>query len=379
MIPRRMEGFFLLALAAHLLLFAVLSVSPGRVEPSSIRETDKREKPADTRPADTDNQVRKKRNSSTRRRNDEPMTVIPLAPDPNRRWIVELTDRPNEEEPERARYVSERPSRVKEEVRAEHTSREPRKSEGKTGAGNLHKNKHETHPGGPDAGSRKTPAGIKAGDSGEIRARRGGEDEVRNPKPGNADLFPSFEDLARDVPSPHVSSGEKETPGSKGGGGDEPGTARAPENFLPLVKKRGNVTLLNSKSYKYAGFVRRVAQRIFDQFVLGFEPREYAGSDYTLIRKGATLEAIMNTGGRTVNIIHHRDSGADNFDSLAHYAVQKGAWDTNVPPGAECPDGFVHFVFIPRIIPANPTTASDGSRVYTQFYIMAIAGIKECE
>jgi len=378
MIPRRMEGFFLLALAAHLLLFSVLSVSPGQVEPSFIREKGQERKSAGMKPEDSGEKVRRKPDSKARpRRDDEPVTVIPLVPDPDRRWIVELADIPREEEPEKARYVSERPSRVEEELRAEHTSREPKKAGGKAGRGGRAAS-GAGRSGERMAGPGKAPAGIDAGERGDIKARRGRDDEVRNPRLGETGLFPTFRDLARDVPSPGEGY-RTETKESGEGRGDEPGTPSAPENFLPLVKKRGNITLLNSKSYKYAGFVRRVAQRIFDQFVIGFDPREFSGGDYTLMSGGATLEAIMNPAGRTVNIMHHRDSGSDNFDSLAHSAVQEGAWDTNVPAGAECPDGFVHFVFIPRIIPARPAYTGDGSRVYTEFYLMAIAGIKECE
>ena len=158
-----------------------------------------------------------------------------------------------------------------------------------------------------------------------------------------------------------------------------PGVPSAPENFLPLVKKRGPITLLNAKSYRFSGFVRRVARRIFDRFVMGFQPRRFAGTDYAAMRKGAVYEAIMNRTGRTVNIKRRRSSGSSRFDSLASSAVRKGAWDTNVPDGAECADGFVHFVFIPKITPTNPTTATNGSRVYTNFYILAVAGLKECE
>jgi hypothetical protein len=195
-------------------------------------------------------------------------------------------------------------------------------------------------------------------------------------------LFPTLGELAQR--DPNNRPGHAGTPGVNAGDGENgednvPGMPQAPENFLPLVKKRGPVTLLNAKSYTYSGFVRRVAYRIFDRFVMGFNPRQFEGSDWADMQKGAVFEAVMNANGRLMNIYERRSSGSEEFDSLVRASVQKGTWDTNVPDGAECADGFVHFMFIPKILPSEPATASNGSRTYTGFYLMAVAGLKECE
>ena len=154
--------------------------------------------------------------------------------------------------------------------------------------------------------------------------------------------------------------------------------AEAPENFLPFVKKRGNITLLNAKSYKFSSFVRRVARRMFDRFVVGFRPESYNGANWSAIKRGASIEAIMNLNGRLVNLRVNRGTGNSRFDSLSQNSVRQEAWDNNVPPGAECADGFIHFLFMPRVIPSNLVDGPQG-RVYSNYLILAIAGIRDCE
>jgi hypothetical protein len=320
-----------------------------------------------------------------------PLLISPVQiPDPSKvkipvinnaaRWIVELKDIPREEEPENARYVSERPSRVDEEVQAEHTSREPRLASmrERTGASNTIAS---AAPPRLNPRPETPPAGIQENTHGNPPAPQ--ETGNMPPKPyQGSKLFPTLGELAQNGPNnrpghagiPGVNAGDGEN-----GEGNVPGIPQAPENFLPLVKKRGPVTLLNAKSYTYSGFVRRVAYRIFDRFVMGFNPRQFEGSDWTDMQKGAVFETIMNTNGRLMNIYERRSSGSEEFDSLVRSSVQKGSWDTNVPDGAECADGFVHFMFIPKILPSEPATVSNGSRIYTSFYLLAVAGLKECE
>lgn len=400
----------------------------------------------------------------------EEKVVVPIPNDKNSRWIVKLADIPEEKEPDEAKFVSERPSRVKEEVQAAETSedpkpvkrvRRPRRNkavdavanpsfeakpatippvpnpndlENKTEAKNENKtapvsnidpkqvpaakaenpvkaqdipeelNKPEIKtaqpvesknaypasettskppegvpPGEPSAGGVQTPPG-KSGAPGKP-----GDDIENRKKIIKKNLMPSTAELARNVPP----GGGAMQKGGAGGlhsdseveTGTEDGVSapRAPENFIPMVKKRGGITLLNAKSYQFSAFVRRVAHRIFDRFVVGFNPRHFGGADFTAMQRGATYEAVINMSGRSANIKRLRGSGSENFDSLARSAMSSGAWDTNVPDGAQCADGFVHFLFIPKIIPAGPASGPGGEKVYTDFMIMAVAGISDCD
>ena len=352
------------------------------------------------------------------------LAAIPMAVNNSARWIVDLRDILHEEEPLNARFVSERPSRVDEEMQAEHTSREPNSASSQKGAGtrkrkgileeahsegNMTASQNPVQPTPPQIPRQASPtstqparqAGTQTGRQMTTQATQpqgsppagaptasagtgGGRTDQANPSavkrsPGGKNLFPSLGELAQNARSSQSGEPGGGAVGGEGGDSGLPGVPQAPENFLPMVKKRGPITLLNAKSYTFSGFVRRVAHRIFDQFVIGFDPRRFGGSDWSDIQKGAVYEAVMNLNGRAVNIIERRSSGSNAFDSLVRSSVQRGAWDTNIPEGAECADGFVHFMFIPKVIPGEATSAADGSRTYSSFYLMAVAGIKECE
>ena len=415
--PRRMEAFFLLALAAHIAFFSLVSVRPNALALSSIHErivlpvrVEKPIEEADTTNPPAEKKVLK-RTPETISVEPEEIMVIPVPLNNRARWIVELVDIPEEEEPEDALFVSERPSRVEKEVRAEETTDEPkprRKRKKKTVVKKRKKTRKKPAKRTVARRPRRKPApepkpepvieprkekkkvesvsvppvpaeGIRTSEGEGNIAVRSGDGEKSRKQITKKDLFPTLGELAQNVPPGGSSEPGRSIPGISGGGTDMPVAPRAPENFLPMVKRRGKITLLNAKSYKFSGFVRRVAKRIFDRFVVGFNPRRFGGSDYNAMKKGAVYEAVMNRAGRTVNVKRRRGSGSSRFDSLARSAVKSGAWDSNVPDGAECADGFVHYVFIPKIIPTNPTTAPDGSRVYANYLILAIAGLKECE
>ena len=68
----------------------------------------------------------------------------------------------------------------------------------------------------------------------------------------------------------------------------------------------------------------------------------------TVIGRGPVVEATINLNGRMMNSHFVRHSGNRQWDALAMSAVKKGAWDSNVPDGAQCEDGFVHLFFNPQ-------------------------------
>jgi len=443
--PRRLEAFILLALLAHGLFFGLVHISASTL---SRRFDVSQTIPIENVPPELQKILNEDQNFPKMPKKQlipvaiatpETMTVIPVPANNEPRWIVQLLDIPDESEPEHARFVSERPSRVREELQAEHTAREPvRHSRRKPEASNQEENPSQSSqearqsqqppqnpgtPGPQEARRSRTGRNMRAGraqhqqiaantennaanspERHKTGAREGennnlpdaGNNEEALPKKGssgkNLNLLPTYGELGRQSQPAGAANGESaipgdhptplppahQTPGLKGEGNGVPGVAEAPENFIPFVKKRGNVTLLNAKSYKFASFVRRLAYRMFDRFVVGFHPQAFFGANWPKIEQGASIEAVINLNGRLVNLKVNRSTGNSRFDSLASQSVRQEAWDSNVPQGAECPDGFIHFIFMPKIIPSDPVDSPQG-RVYNSYLIIAIAGLQDCE
>ncbi len=117
-------------------------------------------------------------------------------------------------------------------------------------------------------------------------------------------------------------------------------------NYLPGLRE-GDVTLLNTKSFVYAGFVRRVAYRIFDQFVLDVRNSDVTASEIDSIDSHAYVEADMDRTGKLMSVRLLRSSGSAVWDRMAVDACRRATWDANPPNGAEGKDGVIHFVFAP--------------------------------
>ena len=117
-------------------------------------------------------------------------------------------------------------------------------------------------------------------------------------------------------------------------------------NYLPGLKE-GDVTLLNTKSFMYAGFVRRVAYRIFDQFMSNVQQSGMSQQDMEGIGSYAYVEADMSPAGKLLSVRLLRTSGSPAWDSLAVAACRSATWDANPPAGAQGKDGIIHFVFAP--------------------------------
>lgn len=117
-------------------------------------------------------------------------------------------------------------------------------------------------------------------------------------------------------------------------------------NYLPGLKE-GDVTLLNTKSFVYAGFVRRVAYRIFDQFIFDLRNSSVTQDDLGNINSYAYVEANMDQAGRLISVKLLKSSGLPLWDNMAIKACKQATWDANPPRGAEGKDGIIHFVFAP--------------------------------
>ncbi len=117
-------------------------------------------------------------------------------------------------------------------------------------------------------------------------------------------------------------------------------------NYLPGLKE-GDVTLLNTKSFVYAGFVRRVAYRIFDRFIFDVRNSDVTQEDLNTMEGHAYVEANMNAQGKLLSVRLLKSSGSPAWDNLAIAACKRATWDANPPKGAEGKDGIIHFVFAP--------------------------------
>lgn len=118
-------------------------------------------------------------------------------------------------------------------------------------------------------------------------------------------------------------------------------------DFLPDVRK-GNLTFLNTKASRFAPFVRRVAQRVF-QHLLIRQRRNLQVDDVVAARNYVQLQAKLDDKGILRGVTLHTRSGSYAVDESLLDACQQGAWDENPPPEAKSEDGFYHFIFRSRI------------------------------
>ena len=114
-------------------------------------------------------------------------------------------------------------------------------------------------------------------------------------------------------------------------------------DYLPDVRK-GNLSFLNTKASRFAPFVRRVAQRVF-QHLLIRQRRNLQVDDVVAARNYVQLQAKLDDKGVLRGVTLHTRSGSYAVDESLLDACQQGAWDENPPPEAKSEDGFYHFIF----------------------------------
>ena len=118
-------------------------------------------------------------------------------------------------------------------------------------------------------------------------------------------------------------------------------------DHLPDVRK-GNLTFLNTKASRFAPFVRRVAQRVF-QHLLIRQRRNLQVDDVVAARHPVQIQAKLSEQGALLGITLHTRSGSYAVDESLLDACQQGAWDENPPPEAKADDGNYYFIFRSRI------------------------------
>ena len=121
-----------------------------------------------------------------------------------------------------------------------------------------------------------------------------------------------------------------------------PGPTGTPDH-LPDVQQ-GKMTFLNTKAHRFAPFVRRVAQRVFQHLVIS-QRRNLQVDDVIAARDWVTIEAKLTVDGELVGLVLRSRSGSYSIDESLLNACQQGAWDQNPPSDAQAEDGFIHFIF----------------------------------
>jgi hypothetical protein len=114
-------------------------------------------------------------------------------------------------------------------------------------------------------------------------------------------------------------------------------------DFLPDVKE-GDITLLNTKAEVFAPFVRRVAVRVFQNFLI-LVKRDILSSGIPTVEQ-VEAEAVMDASGNMVEFTINRRSSriALASDRRLQQACNDGFFDRNPPPGARAKDGRIHFI-----------------------------------
>jgi hypothetical protein len=138
-------------------------------------------------------------------------------------------------------------------------------------------------------------------------------------------------------------------------------------DFLPDVRE-GDITLLNTKAEVFAPFVRRVAIRVFQNFLILLKHDLFASGIPTAEQVEA--EVVMDPSGEMAGFnINQRSSRISlASDRRLQQACTEGFFDRNPPPGARAKDGKIHFVFR-TAIESTPTPRGP------QFYIQMQAGL----
>ncbi len=291
---------------------------------------------------------------------------VPVAPAPPaiplpKQQIVSPPDQGEEKEPENARFLSDRNNTVKEEQ--------------------IHRG--EPLPGDPDAVHKAPPQPVAKSNPERSQPERERPERAHAAEPERArsnqqlaalpkldQLLPSAGDLIREgmvpseaaPPTPAVEQASKQRDDLLSHGDPWRGRGRGGSmDFLPAIRE-GDVTLLNTKAEQFAPFVRRVALRVFGDFIMLLR-RSYASGEVGA-EEQVTVEAIMDKSGHLVSLTTKERSvtSALATDRSLQSALRDGFFDRNPPPGAESNDGNIHFMFMARVVAAADAS---GHRVPT--------------
>ena len=146
-------------------------------------------------------------------------------------------------------------------------------------------------------------------------------------------------------------------------------------DFLPTIRE-GDINLLNTKAERFAGFVRRVATRVFQHL----ERRLRTASEHSggSGREFAVVEAVMNRKGQLISarLVQKESNSSLRADQeLLGTARQPDVFfDSNPPSGAEASDGNIHFVLLVDLTVQSAVDPRTG-RAVANFYGVAGVGL----
>lgn len=332
--------FLLFSLLFHLILFLLFPALRPVVPPETERLTE-----VELLPAEEPERLAVDLDISEEAPKEEPVEENRAQPPPLPEQIVNPPDVINEQLPDQTRFLSDRNTTAEEETVAAGTplpasnpeqetpdsqhqpSQEPTRLAALKPLDKALKQKKASNPDVPTALKRAprlfaSPADLLA--QGFIKDRgtqQEQQDEQRAPT-GNELL--SMAPPARRNPL------------------SLPGPSGTPDH-LPDVR-RGNMTFLNTKAHRFAPFVRRVAQRVFEHLVID-QRRNIRLDDVIAARDWVTIEAKLSVDGELVGLVLRSRSGSYSIDESLMNACEQGAWDQNPPPEAQAEDGLIHFIF----------------------------------
>lgn len=143
---------------------------------------------------------------------------------------------------------------------------------------------------------------------------------------------------------------------------------RGSADFLPNLPD-GDITMLNEKASRFAGFVRRVATQVFSELRLqGWD--SLGASDIIAISDFSTVRVVLSLSGRILRIDLESPSGSFRFDEVVMRASKRGAADPNPPPQAKAEDGNIHLIFKAKSWVAGGFNARNGAPLQRRWLLL---------
>ena len=296
--------------------------------------------------------------------------------------VVSLGEPKDERPPDKpTKYLSEHDSRVLKETRARETSPFYKNALSKV----QREGKNEA---AKPTTAAAAPSAVQTGQNGGVRpqpdrsvakAEMPKQEKVQglhldkapdgtvNDRAGRESLAGNGRALAMADPRAQRSPGQQGpegipglAPGSPGTRGpltltlDRPGEALGPVAGGPMNDdlrglEEGDETLLNSRSFRYAGFINRVKETVGRIWVTEVQDesakRDPTGSIYLWKDRRTLVEFTIDRQGELKDVHVTVSSGVDYLDHVALDAFRRAERFPNPPPGMFSPDGTVTMGF----------------------------------
>ena len=323
------------------------------------------------------------------------LEVEPKKPDPVEGQVVSIGQPKDERAPEKAtKFLSEKDSRVEKETRAKETSaffKNALSKVQKEGKDSGAQKKAEAHPAAPPqvAGEQ----GEKGGQKQQLVAKR---EEARLPEQKPRDKLQIAEaeggtvqnrssseavpgegrKLAMVTPDLKQNGASSQgeglgKPGAPGGPGElkslnlslqDLGAALGPVAGGPMNDdlrglEEGEETLLNSRSFRYAGFLNRVKEQVGRIWVTKVQDessrRDPTGQLYSFKDRRTVVEFTLDHNGDLQDVKVRNSSGVDYLDRVAVDAFKKAERFPNPPAGLAGADGTIRLPFAFTLLAAQ--------------------------